>query len=96
MTQPSGGPGRTRIIVLGDPPFRLAGAITRRAPDTIPDANFGIMSEVYDDSVTFRLPIGGWSRTGRLLVGVTFQACTARLCLLPRTDSVSVSVRRAR
>ncbi len=100
LTQPLGGPRATRIEIVGDPPFRLAGPIERPAPDTIPDANFGIMSEVYDDSVTFRLPVAARfpppRGRSRLLVAVTYQACTSRLCLLPRTDSVGVTVRWTR
>ncbi len=100
MTQPPGGPRATRIEIPSDSPFRLAGPIQRPAPDTIPDANFGIMSEVHDDSVTFRLPLasgpGPRRGTNRLVVAVTWQACTSRLCLLPRTDSVTVTVRRTR
>lgn len=100
MTQPPGGPGTTRIEVAAGSAFRLAGSVRRPAPDTIPDANFGIMSEVYFDSVTFRLPLadrprGRWARR-RLIVAVTYQACTSRLCLTPRTDSVDVVVATAR
>jgi len=100
LTQPAGGPRATLIEVVGEPPFRLGGAIGRPAPDTIPDANFGIMSEIYDDSVTFRLPIAARSPLPggrrRLVVAITYQACTSRLCLTPRTDSVSVTVRSTR
>jgi DsbC/DsbD-like thiol-disulfide interchange protein len=100
MTQPPGGPRATRIEIAAGSAFRLAGAVRRPAPDTIPDANFGIMSEVYDDSVTFRLPLTDqprrrWARR-RLIVAVTYQACTSRLCLTPRTESVDVVVATAR
>ncbi len=94
LTQPAGGPSATRIEIIGDPPLRLAGTIERRPPDTIPDANFGIMSEVYDDSAAFRLRLAGLpSRHARLRVAVTFQACTSRICLLPHTDTLEVAVR---
>jgi DsbC/DsbD-like thiol-disulfide interchange protein len=100
MTQPPRGPRATRIEVVSGSAFRLAGSVRRPAPDTIPDANFGIMSEVYDDSVTFRLPLTDrprqrWVRR-RLIVAVTYQACMSRLCLTPRTDSVAVIVATAR
>ena len=102
LTQPPGGARATQIAVVSDPPFRIAGRILRPAPDTIPDANFGIMSEVYDDSVTFQLPLAprGSSGSGRsaseLIVSVTYQVCSARVCLLPRTDSVTAPVPRPR
>ena len=95
LTQPTGGPRATVIVVLSDPPFRLAGAIGRPAPDTIPDRTTTGVSEVYTDSVRFRLPIGTRSllRPGRrpLVIAVTYQVCSARLCLAPRTDSLEVS-----
>jgi DsbC/DsbD-like thiol-disulfide interchange protein len=100
LTQPPGGPRATRIEVAAGSAFRLGGSVRRAAPNTIPDANFGIMSEVYDDSVTFRLPLAGqsprpWGRR-RLIVAVTYQACTSRLCLTPRTDSVALVIPAAR
>ena len=95
LTEPSGGPRATVIAVVSDPPFRLAGAIARPAPDTIPDRTSTGISELYSDSVTFRLPIGTPSLLpeGRrsLVVAVTYQVCSARLCLAPRTDSLAVS-----
>ena len=95
LTQPAGGPRATVIAVLSDPPFRLAGAIGRPAPDTVPDRTATGVSELYTDSVTFRLPIGTRSRlpVGRrpLVIAVTYQVCSARLCLAPRTDSLVVS-----
>jgi len=100
LTQPPGGPRPTLIEIIGESPFRLAGPIGRAAPDTIPDAVFGIMSEVYDDSVTFHLPLAIRSPPlrgdSRLAVAVTFQACMRRLCLRPRTDTVDVAVRSRR
>lgn len=95
LTQPAGGPRATVIRILSDPPFRLAGAIGRPAPETIPDRTSTGVSELYSDSVTFRLPIASRSRLSEgkrpLVVAVTYQACSARLCLAPRTDSISVS-----
>ncbi len=81
--------------IVSDPPFRLAGAIGRPAPDTIPESTSTGVSEIYRDSVTFRLPIGLRSRppSGKtsLVVAVTYQVCSATLCLAPRTDSVAVN-----
>lgn len=92
LTQPPGGPIATRIQLLGLPTPRLA-LLERRRPDTLPDAVFGIMSEFYDDSVTIRVPLSAAARPGRrLLVAVTFQACTSRLCLTPRTDTVAAVI----
>jgi len=91
MTQPPGGPGPTRISVAGDAPLRLGGRVQRPSPDTIPHAIFGIMSEVYEDSVSFHIPLAGVSgRRQQLVVTVTYQACTNRVCLTPRTDTLRV------
>ncbi len=80
---------------MSDPPFRLAGPIGRPAPDTIPDRTSTGVSELYSDSVTFRLPVGTRSTlaagTRPLVVAITFQVCSARLCLAPRTDSLTVT-----
>lgn len=96
LTQPGGGPRATVISVVSDPPFRLAGTIGRPAPDTIPDRTSSGVSEIYSDSVTFRLPIGirppAASGHASLVVAVTYQACSGRLCLAPRTDSVNVNI----
>ena len=93
LSQPVGGARATVISVVSDPPFRLAGTIGRPAPDTIPDRTSSGVSEIYSDSVTFRLPIGIQPPPARryppLVVAVTYQVCSARLCLAPRTDSVS-------
>ncbi len=95
LTQPAGGPRATVIAVVSDPPFRLAGPIGRPAPDSIPDRTSTGVSELYSDTVTFRLPVGTRSRlpTGEraLRVTVTYQVCSARLCLAPRTDSLTVT-----
>ena len=95
LTQPPGGPRPTSIAVVSDPPFRLAAAVGRPAPDTIPGVTGAGVSELYSDSVTFRLPIGTRTRLPagkrQLLVAVTYQVCSARLCLAPRTDSLAAS-----
>ena len=95
LSQPAGGPRPTAITIVSDPPFRLAGAIGRPAPDTIPDRTSTGLSEIYSDSVMFRLPIGVRALLPRgerpLVVAVIYQACSARLCLAPRTDTLEVS-----
>jgi tetratricopeptide (TPR) repeat protein/peroxiredoxin len=92
MTQPAGGPVAMRIALLPGAPYTLVGQIRAPAPDTIPDANFGILTQTYDDSVTLRAavrPKGGTS-PGHPPLGftITYQTCTARYCLPARTDTV--------
>src|SRR5471032_2714691 len=52
-TQPPGGPIRTTVTLDSSGPFVLHGRVRAPAPDTIPDGSFGMMSEVYSDSITF-------------------------------------------
>jgi thiol:disulfide interchange protein len=95
-TQGPGGPVRTTVEVLPSPHWSRVGALRAPPPDTIPDGNFGIMSEVYDDSVTLgltlRLDPAAPLAAGRPRVAVRFQACTTRYCLPARTDTVVVVV----
>ncbi len=91
QTQPAGGPVPTSIAVVG---ARYALSAKPRAPepDHIPDRNFNIISEVYSDSVRFSLPLhrAGTARDS-LRISVRYQACTNRVCMPPRTDTLVVS-----
>ena len=95
-TQGPGGPFRTTITLLPTRAWTLVGKLRAPPPDTIPDANFGIMSEVYDDSVslglTLRVRAGNAADAASPRIAVRYQACTARYCLPPRTDTVGVPV----
>jgi hypothetical protein len=93
-TQPPGGPVRTTVQLVSNGPFALIGAVRAPDPTKIPDGNFGIMTEVYDDSVTLGLTVRAAPAAGAgpavLLVGIRYQACTTRYCLPPRVDTVRV------
>ena len=97
LTQPPGGPRPTRIALLDSSIFVLDSAVVVPPPDSIPDQSFGIMTEVYDDSVTFTLPLkmrqGAKIGVHLLRAAVTFQTCTGRICLPLRTDTVSTPIR---
>jgi thiol:disulfide interchange protein DsbD len=97
-TQGPGGPVRTTIALPKLQGWSRIGDLRVPPPDTIPDANFGIMSEVYDDSVSVGLTLRlaeGVDRIGTPSIAVTYQACTTRYCLPARTDTVSVPIRLA-
>ena len=95
-TQGPGGPVRTTVELLPSQDWTRIGAFRVPPPDTIPDGNFGIMSEVYSDSVAFGLALrrSSTARSGAELprVAVRFQVCTTRYCLPARTDTVGVPV----
>jgi thiol:disulfide interchange protein len=95
-TQGPGGPVPTTIAVLDGQPWTLAGKARAPAPQRIPDGNFGMVTEVYDDSVTIavRLVAPGslqaYATPPR--IGVHYQTCTDRYCLPPRTDTLVVAL----
>jgi len=95
-TQGPGGPVRTAVELLSSPDWTRIGALRVPPPDTIPDGNFGIMSEVYSDSVAFGLALRrnsmARSSAESPRVAVRFQVCTTRYCLPARTDTVMVPV----
>lgn len=90
LTQPAGGPTRTVLEVL--PTWRRSGEVQAPEPQPYPDRNFNIMSEVYTDSARFAVPVAATNTAGArvpLRIAVTYQSCTARYCLPPRTDTIS-------
>ncbi len=96
-TQGPGGPVKTTVTLLPSKGWGQVGTLRVPPPDTIPDGNFGIMSEVYDDSLTIGLTIkatlgaAGVAEPAR--IAVRHQSCTTRYCLPPRTDTVVVPVK---
>ena len=95
-TQGPGGPVPTTIAVLDGQPWTLAGKPRAPTPQRIPDRNFGIVTEVYDDSVTIAVRLvapGSLQANGTPpRIGVHYQTCTDRYCLPPRTDTLVVAV----
>ena len=95
-TQGAGGPVRTAVELLPSPDWTRVGTLRVPPPDTIPDRNFGIMSEVYSDSVVFGLALLrstiARSNGESPRVAVRFQVCTTTYCLPARTDTIIVPV----
>lgn len=96
LNEPAGGPIATQIGIGPSELVRLAGAIGSPLPETSRDPNFGLTTEFYVDSASFRIPlvVDQAARSGKRAVIVTarYQACSDRLCLRPRTDTVRVPV----
>ncbi|HEX3928438.1 MAG TPA: redoxin domain-containing protein [Gemmatimonadales bacterium] len=92
LTEPAGGPVAMRIAPLGNAAF-TPGAFRAPPPDTVPDANFGIITQTYSDSVTLtaslRARAGAGAGRTPIAFAVTYQVCTTRYCLPARTDTVS-------
>jgi thiol:disulfide interchange protein DsbD len=93
ITQGPGGPIPTTITVPSGQPFSRAGAIVGPAPTTKYDPNFEIDTETHDGTATFTVPVrfaAGATATAALRLAITYQACTERLCLPPRSVVLSV------
>jgi len=96
-TQGPGGPVRTTIDAVPSSEWRIRGPLRAPPPDTIPDGNFGIMSEVYDDSVSIGVTLERGAETrAEPALAVRYQACTSRYCLPPRTDTVRIVLASAK
>jgi thiol:disulfide interchange protein DsbD len=96
VTQGPGGPIPTTVAVAARPPFARAGAIRGPAPVTAFDPNFEIRTETYAGTFTLVLPMrlaaGASGRHGTLGIEIGFQACTNRVCLPPKTVTLTVPV----
>lgn len=96
ITQGGGGPIPTRITVAGDSAFKSAGTPTGSKPKRELDPNFGIMTEFYAGSASFRVPVAvdASAQPGQetLTINVRYQVCNETLCLPPKTQKVSAPV----
>ena len=95
LTQEGGGPQALVIAVPADSPFKLAGPVIAPLPITAPDANFNIDTQYHAEEATFYVPLAvppnAAGRT-QLDLDVTFQTCTDRFCLPPKTERLSLSL----
>ncbi|MBL0170578.1 MAG: thioredoxin family protein [Gemmatimonadaceae bacterium] len=96
ITQPAGGPVPTSFTVAPRTLFRIEGALGSPVPNLTPDPNFGIITEWYEDSATFRVPVRVAATAGQgaqtLHVIAAYQTCTARYCLPPTEDTLSLAL----
>jgi DsbC/DsbD-like thiol-disulfide interchange protein len=100
ITQGAGGPVPTRIALAPGQAFALIDMVHGPKPTTRFDNNFGINVETYDDTADFALQVrvGPAAAVGADTLAITarYQACSASLCLPPRTETVSVPVQVVR
>jgi DsbC/DsbD-like thiol-disulfide interchange protein len=94
MTQGPGGPTPTRIALAPDGAFTLANAINGPVPASMLDPNFGITVETYDGQAAFVVPVRPADSThagpNTLTIKARYQACSATLCLPPRTATIAL------
>jgi DsbC/DsbD-like thiol-disulfide interchange protein len=97
LTQPPDGPKATTIWVSEGQPFRATGDVKAPKPLREHDQNFGVTVEFYEREVTFGIPVRReGSESAALHVNVRYQTCNDKLCLPPKTVSVSATQPAAR
>jgi len=86
--QPPGGPRPTRIRLVEEEPFKLAGEIDIPPPQVAFDPIFNLETQTFEGEVTFTLPVAVASTApaGKhtLSVSATFQSCNQTTCLPPK------------
>jgi len=90
-----GGPVATSITT-GDSAFAID-SISAPKPESYPDRNFGIFTEIYTAETAFQLAVRV-RRTAKIGAAelpllVRFQTCTNRYCLPPRTDTLTIALK---
>jgi DsbC/DsbD-like thiol-disulfide interchange protein len=100
ITQGPGGPIPMRVALATGQPFGLADAVHGPRPTKRFDPNFGIDVETYDDTATFTLVVrvasDAAAGSDTLAIKARYQACSATLCLPPRTETVLTALTVAR
>lgn len=90
------GPEPLAITVASSPVFAMRGAVKPSAPTVKFDPNFGKDVSVYVDRAELALSVSVASaaRAGAysLSVDVRYQACTAVVCLPPKTETLTIPV----
>src|SRR5262249_32880500 len=90
------GPIPTRIWVAEGQPFQLSAAIKAPEPQTVQDPSFNMEVELYEGEAGFTLPVKG--ATGApagphtLAINASYQSCSNKICLPPKTVKIEVPV----
>jgi DsbC/DsbD-like thiol-disulfide interchange protein len=93
LTQQSGGPVAMKVHLDPSPPFSLSPPIDAPKPERSFDQNFGIETETYSGTPEFRIPVevgeGVDPAGGVVTVRVRYQACTDKVCLPAKTETLT-------
>jgi len=97
LTQAPGGPVRMTLGIAGPADVaRLAGQIHGTVPIVADDPNFGIQTETYEGAASFSVPVAILPTAAigsrRVDVVVGYEACNARYCLPPTSDTLATAV----
>lgn len=89
-----GGPSPTRITIPTGQSLELAGEIDSPAPRSGYDPNFQVVTESYEGSVIFTIPVKTVATTnpGKVRVQIRYQTCTPVICLPPKLIELETSV----
>jgi DsbC/DsbD-like thiol-disulfide interchange protein len=94
--QAEGGPTPTKIVMPAEQPFQPAGPMESSEPTIAMDPNFNLTTQYYEGQATFTIPVkvaaGAAAGKAEVKVNVTFQTCSAELCLPPKTVKLAVEV----
>lgn len=100
LTPMESGPRPTRITIVPDQGFELGGTIGAPEPVKADDPNFGMVTETYEDTVVFAVPVRVLAKAAAgkrtATVQVRFQTCSDKLCLPPTIVKLPVLVEIAR
>src|SRR6266496_482511 len=100
LTQGPGGPIPTNISVPLKQIVSSDGNVSGPKPEESFDPNFLIVTEFYEHSVNFEVPLvvdpAAKSGPATAIIDVRFQTCSERLCLRPATIHVPLAVNTTR
>ena len=92
MSQAEDGPKPTRIWLPEGQPYTAAGEVKAPKAQRERDVNFNADVEYYEREVVFQIPVKlDAPANAPLRVNVAFQTCNDKLCLPPRTVTVTAS-----
>ncbi len=95
LTQEGAGPQALTIVAAPGSALQLDGNVIAPLPFSSFDPNFSIDTQYHTEAATFYVPVKVPDKaTGRLTVELdaTFQTCTDRYCLPPRTERIALSL----
>lgn len=88
INQGPGGPAPTRIVVSKGQLIKVASPIQEPQPQVQMDPNFGIMTEFFEETATFKIPVKVFASPAaqkqEVRVDVVYQICNDRTCLPPK------------
>ena len=93
IAQPPGGPIPTRIWITDDQPFKMTGDIRGPKAESSFDSNFNMDVAYYEGEAEFQFAVKPITTSKQTLhVRASFQTCNDRLCLPPKTVTLTLDI----